>query len=425
MILFCNTQLLLSLLKTFILDFESLNLDPYILDGLDAMNFFEATPIQELAIPKILAGKDLIACAQTGTGKTAAYLLPVIHKMLSKNIRRLNTLILAPTRELAQQIDQQIEGLGYFTGVSSIPIYGGGDGISWVQQKRALDNGAEIIVATPGRLLAQIQSGGINFEHLEHLILDEADRMLDMGFIDDIKKIISFLPKQRQTLMFSATMAPKIKQLAAQVLINPEEIILSLSKPAEGIAQRVYFIEEAQKVEMMKHLLKEVVDDAVIVFASTKEKVKSLGYDLKKAGFSIKAFHSGLVQAERDEIMLDFKNNKIKILVGTDVLSRGIDIENINMVVNYDIAPDAEDYVHRIGRTARAERKGTAVSLISQKDLGKLRRIESLIGYEIEKFPLPESIGETPDWDYKNPPKRDFAGGSGKRPKKKNWRKPS
>ena len=383
------------------------------------MGFKNATPIQQQAIPAILDKKDLIACAQTGTGKTAAYLLPILHNIVSAEVRHLNTLIIAPTRELAQQIDQQVEGFSYFVGISSIPVYGGGDGATWDQQRKALEEGADIIIATPGRLIAMLASGTIKFDHLQHLILDEADRMLDMGFFDDIVKIISYIPKERQTLMFSATMPPKIRQLANKILQNPFEINISIAKPAAGILQQAYVVHDEQKGAVLKHVLKTVQWNSVIIFCSTKEAVKKLDMAFRKGGLPASAFHSDLEQAERELILRGFKNKQITILIGTDVLSRGIDVEGISLVINYDVPPDPEDYVHRVGRTARAETTGTAVTFINERDQRKFQAIENLIGDIITKMPVPEELGPTPE--YK--PESSRSGGGGHKKFQRNGKK--
>ena len=377
--------------------FNDFNFDPKLLDGLLSMGYNKPTPIQEQAIPIILEGKDLIACAQTGTGKTAAYILPILHKIINSDHRHLNTLILAPTRELALQIDQQVEGFAYFISVSSIPVYGGGDGATWDQQKKALKEGADIIIATPGRLMAQLQSGAMNLENMQHLILDEADRMLDMGFHDDIMKIISYLPANRQTLLFSATMPPKIRTLAAKILKDPLQVNIAISKPAEGILQQAYLVYDTQKVGLIKLLLKDKNYSSVIIFASTKESVKKLDRELQRTGLSVKAFHSDLEQEEREVILREFKTRQLQVIIGTDILSRGIDVEGINLVVNYDAPPDPEDYIHRIGRTARGtDTTGTAITFINEVDQPKFFKIESLIGKEVPKIPLPAELGEGP-----------------------------
>ncbi len=377
--------------------FTDFKFEQKLLDGLDAMGFDKPTPIQEQAIPIILNNHDLIACAQTGTGKTAAYVLPILNKIIQHDKQNLNTLIIAPTRELAQQIDQQIEGFGYFVGVSSISVYGGGDGAAFAQQQKAMREGADIIVATPGRLLAMLTSAGsVNMSSLQHLILDEADRMLDMGFYDDIMRIITYLPAKKQTLLFSATMPPKIRTMAQKILNDAKQINIAISKPAEGILQQAYMAYDAQKVALLKHILNEKEHNSVIIFASTKEKVKELNKELYRSGLSIKAFHSDLEQAEREEIMREFKNKNVQILIGTDILSRGIDVDGISLVVNYDVPPDPEDYIHRIGRTARAENTGTAITFINIKDQKRFYEIESLIGKDIDKIPLPVSLGEAP-----------------------------
>lgn len=362
------------------------------------MGFNKPTPIQQQAIPLILAGKDLIACAQTGTGKTAAYILPILNKLVDTEHRHLNTLIIAPTRELAQQIDQQVEGLGYFLGgVSSMSIVGGSDGASWDQQRKAIEEGADIIIATPGRLISFLASGRIDFSHLKHLVLDEADRMLDMGFYDDIVSIIRHLPVKRQTLLFSATMPPKIRTLASRILHEPVEVSIAISKPAEGILQQAYSVFDGQKIPLLKRILKENEHlKSIIIFSNSKDNVKRMGSDLSRAGLSVKAFHSDLEQAEREAVMTQFKNRQLQILIGTDILARGIDVEGIGLVVNYDTPHDAEDYIHRIGRTARAETTGTAVTFINEKDQRRFQRIEKLIGREIPKLPVPTELGEAP-----------------------------
>ncbi len=373
--------------------FEDFHFDARLQDGLSSMGYDKPTPIQEQAIPLISAKHDLIACAQTGTGKTAAYLLPILNNIINSDHRHLNTLIIAPTRELAQQIDQQVEGFAYFTGVSSIPIYGGGDGATWDQQRKALEAGVDIIIATPGRLIAQLASGVIDLKYVQHLVLDEADRMLDMGFHDDIVRIIKALPETKQTLFFSATMPPRIRTLANRILRNPQEVNIAISKPAEGIVQEAYLVRDDQKEKLATKLLKDSDYSSILIFASTKEKVKQLGRLLPKIGLSLKAIHSDLEQTEREEILREFKNKKLKLLIGTDVLSRGIDVEGIGLVINYDVPPDPEDYIHRIGRTARAESTGHAITFINEHDQRRFFQIEKLIGKEIIKTPLPEDIG--------------------------------
>jgi ATP-dependent RNA helicase RhlE len=377
--------------------FKDFNFDSKLLDGLDSMGFDKPTPIQEKTIPLILANKDLIACAQTGTGKTAAYVLPILNKLIHTEHRHLNTLIIAPTRELAQQIDQQVEGLGYFLGgVSSMSIFGGSDGASWDQQRKAMEDGADIIIATPGRLLSFLASGRINFSQLQHLVLDEADRMLDMGFYDDIVSIIRHLPAKRQTLLFSATMPPKIRTLATKILQAPEEVSIAMSKPAEGILQQAYMVYDHQKISLLKKLVAKDDHKSIIIFSNSKENVKKLGADLSRTGMSVKSFHSDLEQFEREAILNQFKNRQLQVIIGTDILSRGIDVEGIGLVINFDTPHDAEDYIHRIGRTARAETTGTAITFINEKDQRKFLQIEKLIGKEINKIPLPAELGEGP-----------------------------
>lgn len=396
--------------------FSEFKFDDRLQQGLESMGFNKPTPIQQQAIPVILSGKDVIACAQTGTGKTAAYILPVINKMIDADHRHLNTLVIAPTRELAQQIDQQIEGFAYFTGVSSIPVYGGGDGAAWDQQKKALEFGADIIIATPGRLIALLASGTIDLSFLQHLILDEADRMLDMGFYDDIIRIISYLPKQRQTLLFSATMPPKIRALANKILTNPEEINIAIAKPAAGIVQQAYVVYDQQKGALLKHVLKTVSWNSVIIFSSTKEMVKKLDGSFQRAGLPAKAFHSDLEQLEREQILRAFKNKQVNILIGTDVLSRGIDVEGISLVINWDVPPDPEDYVHRVGRTARAENTGVAITFVNERDQRRFASIENLIGTEINKLPLPAELGEAPAYSPMEKRREAFKGRGRRKP---------
>ena len=354
------------------------------MEGVSSMGFVTPTPIQAEAIPVILKGQDIIACAQTGTGKTGAYLLPVLEHISTINKHQISTLILAPTRELAQQIDQQVEGLAYFTGISSIAVFGGGDGIAYEQQRRGIQNDVNIIVATPGRLIAHLNSGIVKLNHLSHLILDEADRMLDMGFYDDIMKIVSYLPKKRQTLMFSATMPGRIRTLAKTILHNPYQVNIAMSQPAVGIDQQIYRVHDGQKTPLLLNILKTGSYKSVIIFASRKEIVKSLAKELKSARMKVSAFHSDLEQREREEILLEFKNKELPVIVGTDALSRGIDVEGIDLVMNYDVPGDPEDYVHRIGRTARAETTGTAITFVNHRDERKLKSIEALIDKPIQ-----------------------------------------
>ena len=363
------------------------------------MGYTKATPIQEQAIPLILAKKDLIACAQTGTGKTASYLLPVLQHISTTDKKYTKALILAPTRELAQQIDQQVEGLAYFAGISSIAVYGGGDGMIYEQQRRAMIDGVDIIIATPGRLIAQLASGVIKLEHVEYLILDEADRMLDMGFYDDLLRIIGYLPVKRQTLLFSATMPSKIRKLANTILKDPEHINIALSQPAVGILQQVYMTYDNQKIRLITGLLKTGDFKSVLIFASRKETVKELNKTLRREGVQVEAFHSDLEQEQRENILRQFKSRQLPVIIGTDVLSRGIDVEGISLVINYDVPPDPEDYIHRIGRTARAENTGTAITFVNERDQKRFSFIENLIGREIERVALPEVLGEGPAYE--------------------------
>lgn len=378
------------------MDFKEFNFNPELLEGLLAMGFKNATPIQIQAIPIITANKDLIACAQTGTGKTGAFLLPIMNLLTQKSDRHNSVLILTPTRELAQQIDLQVEALSYFTNISSLTVYGGGDGAAYLNQKQSMKDGVDIIIATPGRLISHLASGALKLDKLEHLVLDEADRMLDMGFYDDIMKIVNYLPQKRQTVMFSATMPPKIRKLAGALLHEPEQISLAISKPAEGINQQVYLIHDNKKVPLLTELLKSAEYNRIIVFAGRKEQVKELGKVFRKLGLKAEAFHSDLEQQQREAIMLDFKNGKCDVLIGTDVLSRGIDVTGIDLVINYDAPQDPEDYIHRIGRTARAATTGTAITFVNGKDKRRLANIEKLIERSIDRIPLPEHLGEAP-----------------------------
>lgn len=400
--------------------FDELPLADEILDALDAMNFEQCTPIQEKTIPVLLEGKDLIGVAQTGTGKTAAYLLPVLSKLHDGNYPKdaINCVIMSPTRELAQQIDQQVEGFAYFMPISSVAVYGGNDGARFEQERKGLSLGADIIIATPGRLISHIATGNVDLSKVSFFILDEADRMLDMGFHDDIMKIVSYLPKERQTVMFSATMPENIQKLAKSILNNPEEIKIAVSKPAKNIKQSAYLCYEDMKQRIIEKILKEDDLDKVIVFASSKLKVKEMARTLSRCGLNVGAMHSDLTQAERDEIMYNFKNGKINILVATDIISRGIDIDDIQMVINYDVPRDAEDYVHRIGRTARANRTGQAITLVCPHDFKYLAKIEKLIGASIEKPKLPEGCGESPE--YKPNSEHGDKGGKNNRRRKGN-----
>ena len=383
--------------------FEELALHPQLLEAIDYMGFKEATPIQEKAIPIILDNKDILACAQTGTGKTGAFVLPILHKLIGKEDNFINTLIVVPTRELAIQIEQQIQGISYGLSIGSQTVYGGGDGKDFDVQKDALKNGTDIIVATPGKLLSHLKMGYVNFNHVQHLVLDEADRMLDMGFIEDLATIISFLPENHQTLMFSATMPNEIRQLAKKITKNPVEISLDISKPAEGVDQNVYMAFDEQKDKLLDHILKGRVDyDSIIIFSSTKSKVQDIVKALKKNGYAAKGISSNLEQSEREEVLRGFRSKRIRILVATDVMSRGIDIKEINMVINYDVPGDAEDYVHRVGRTARANTTGEAFTLVNPKDIAKFRRIEQLIHTEFEKLQPPAELGEGPSWKSKS-----------------------
>jgi len=371
------------------------------MSAIDAIGFEKPTPVQTASIPIIMGRKDLIACAQTGTGKTAAFVLPLIHNILSGSGKshKIKALIISPTRELAVQIDQQLEGFAYFASFSSAAVYGGGTGTAFEMEKKAMREGADVIVATPGRLISHINLGYVDFSELQTLILDEADRMLDMGFMPDLQKIINYLPAKRQTLMFSATMPSEIRKLAHKVMSAPEEVNIAVSKPAENVLQIAYMVYDNQKTELIKTLL-EGKDElkSVLIFSSTKSGVKELELALRKLKLNVKAIHSDLEQEQRNEVLRGFKNRQIRILVATDIVSRGIDVDNISLVINYNVPSDAEDYVHRVGRTARAEKTGVAITFINQKEVGSFKRIEKFIGSEIRKMPLPSNFEAGPEY---------------------------
>ena len=404
--------------------FQEFNFNKDLLEGIELIGFKEATPIQIQAIPIIQQGKDIIASAQTGTGKTAAFLLPIIDKIIrGKQNGHTKALVIVPTRELAIQIDQNMDGFAYFTPISSIAVYGGGDAKLYVQEKNALSAGAEIIICTPGRMISHLNMGYVKLSQLDFLVLDEADRMLDMGFYSDIMKIISFLPKKRQTLLFAATMPTKIRGLAQRILSSPAEINIAISKPPEKIIQQAYVLHESKKRALVKYLLKKKKDKTVIVFCSTKLSAKTLRRTLARLDFLVEDIHSDLDQSMRKQVLADFKSRKINILVATDILSRGIDIEDLDMVINYDVPHDAEDYVHRIGRTARAESDGEAITLVTPQERYKFKQIEKLLGKPVPKVLLPKHIEEMPEAKREsssNKKKRVFRK---KRPKRNRKRK--
>lgn len=386
------------------MDFYDLDLNDNVLDALDAMNFFECTPIQEHAIPPILEGRDIIGVAQTGTGKTAAYLLPILSMLDDGGYPQdaINCIIMSPTRELAQQIDQAMQGFAYYTpGLSSVAVYGGNDGIRYEQEKRAMQQGANVLIATPGRLISHLSLGNIDLSRVSFFILDEADRMLDMGFCDDIMTIAKYLPKERQTIMFSATMPDDIIQLAHNILHDPLQIKLAVSKPAEGIHQSAYICYEAQKLHILEYMFKQKVPKRVIIFAGSKLKVKDIALTLQRRGYNCEAMHSDLEQSQRDEVMFKFKSQQVDILIATDIVSRGIDIDDIQMVINFDVPRDAEDYVHRIGRTARAGLEGQAVTLVGEKDQYAFKTIEQFLKKEVKKNDVPEELDEVPTYTGK------------------------
>ncbi|MFI3278583.1 MAG: DEAD/DEAH box helicase, partial [Rikenellaceae bacterium] len=399
--------------------FEDLDLDYDVLDAIAEMGFETMTPVQEQTIPVILEGADLIGCAQTGTGKTAAYALPLLSMLMDARNRadydptRVKSIIMVPTRELAMQIDTQLQGFSYYLPISTTVVYGGGDGKTWDVQRRGLNSGADIVVATPGRLLAHLE-GGVDLSGVEHFILDEADRMLDMGFFDDIMKVINKTPASRQTILFSATLPPKIRQLSKQILNSPREINIAISKPNESIEQGIYVCHEAQKMGIVSSIFDNFSpDDKAIIFSSSKLKVKDLAFQFKRMKLNVGAMHSDLEQSKREEVMLAFKNGRINILVATDIVARGIDIDDIALVVNYDVPHDPEDYIHRIGRTGRASASGRAITFVNVAEQGKFHRIEQFIERSVNQLPLPAEVGEAPAYNPSAAPKQGRGKGRG------------
>ena len=402
--------------KKYILKFTDFEFDSRLVEGIEASGYEDATPVQEQVIPLVLAGKDVIASAQTGTGKTAAFLLPLINNIISAPFdhNSITALIIVPTRELAVQIAQHMEGLSYFTSVSSIAVYGGGDGNAFVQEKKALSAGADVVVCTPGKMLSHINMGYVKLQGLKYLVLDEADRMLDMGFYDDIMRIINALPPKRQNLLFSATMPHKIRDLARKILHQPVEINISISKPNEKIVQLAYMVYDTQKIPLVKHILLAKNFDSVLVFCSSKISVKQLTRELKRTNLAVEEIHSDLEQEKREEVLMHFKSGRIKVLVATDILSRGIDIDNIGLVINYDVPHDGEDYVHRIGRTARAAAEGSAITFVSVKEQRKLAAIEKLLGKPVPKGEVPAQFGEAPAYTPNQSTFKSASKGTGK-----------
>ena len=392
--------------------FEETYLNDNILDALYDMRFEEMTPIQERCIPEILDGYDVLGVAQTGTGKTAAYLLPILSQLDDEEFPKdaINCVIMSPTRELAQQIDQAMQGFGYYLDdVSSVAVYGGNDGGRYDQEVRSMRLGADVLIATPGRLLSHLKVGNLDLSRCSFFVLDEADRMLDMGFIDDIIKIVQELPQSCQRIMFSATMPPKIRELAVTLLHNPVEVKIAVSRPAEKIQQSAYVCYDPQKLKIINHIFKSGDLKRVIIFSGKKERVKDITRSLKQMHINCGQMHSDLSQQERDEVMYRFKAGMTDVLVATDIVARGIDIDDIRIVINYDVPHDAEDYVHRIGRTARADRDGVAITFVNETDMQRFHQIEHFLGKEVTKNPLPEGLGEGPEYT--------------KRPKKPNTRR--
>ena len=398
--------------------FDELELNNSVLDALYDMRFEKCTPVQEKCIPEILNGNDVLGVAQTGTGKTAAYLLPILSKLDDGNYpeKAINCLIMSPTRELAQQIDQAMQGFGYYlNGVSSVAVYGGNDGNRYDQELKSLQLGADVVIATPGRLISHISLGNVDLSKVSFFILDEADRMLDMGFSDDILKIAKKLPQSCQTIMFSATMPDKIEELAKTLLKNPKVIKLAVSKPAEKIKQSAYVCYETQKMGIIKDIFKSDDLKRVIIFCGSKMKVKQVAGALQRKHINCGEMHSDLDQAMRDEVMFKFKSGQFDVLVATDIVARGIDIDDISMVINYDVPHDAEDYVHRIGRTARAAREGSAITFVSDDDIYYFQQIEKFLGKQVDKTPLPEGLGEGPEYKSAGKPKRGTSAKSRRR----------
>lgn len=403
--------------------FTEFGFDDRLMEGIEASNYQQATPIQEQAIPPILKGQNVLAFAQTGTGKTAAFLLPLINRLLTGggSSNGISAMVIVPTRELAIQISQHLEGLSYFTDVSSVAVYGGGDGNNFVQEKKALTLGADIVVCTPGKMMAHIKMGYVKLETLKYLVLDEADRMLDMGFYDDIMFIINRLPEKRQTLLFSATMAPKIKVLARNILKDPVEISIAMSKPPDRILQQAFMVYDEQKIPLIQFLLKEKQYKGVLIFCSSKIKVKELARDLRRVGIKAGEIHSDLEQDKREEVLMQYRSERLRVLVATDILGRGIDIDHIDLIINFDVPNDGEDYVHRIGRTARAEATGSAFTFVNPKDQRKFQAIEKLIAKEVDKVSIPEHLGQQPGYNPASRsapgPKRRFYKNTGNRHK--------
>lgn len=400
------------------MDFYDLDLSDNTLDAIDAMGWTSCTPIQEKCIPEIIKGKDVLGIAQTGTGKTAAYLLPILSMLDEEDFpeESINCVIMSPTRELAQQIDQAMQGFSYYMdSVSSVAVYGGNDGSRYDQEYKSMKMGADVIIATPGRLISHINMGNVDLSKVSFFVLDEADRMLDMGFYEDIISIAKLLPTSCQTIMFSATMPQKIEDLAKNILKNPAIIKLAVSKPAEKIKQMACVCHENQKIGVLKDIFKTYGQKRVIIFSSSKLKVKEINKNLRMHNINSGEMHSDLMQSQRDEVMYAFKTGQVDVLVATDIVARGIDIDDISMVINFDVPHDSEDYVHRIGRTARADHDGIAITLVRGKEVGKFMQIEKFLGHEVDKIPLPKGLGKAPEYKVIEERKRKRDSGKGKR----------
>lgn len=403
--------------------FEEFGFVAALMEGVDSIGYEKATPIQEQAIPFIMQGKDIIASAQTGTGKTAAFLLPVTNNIITnKQNEHIKCLVIVPTRELAIQIDQQMQGFAYFTNVSSIPVYGGTDGSVFANEMKSLTDGVDMVICTPGRMLSHLNMGYVDLSELKYLVLDEADRLLDMGFHDDIVKMMTFLPEHCQKMLFSATMPGAIRQLARKILVNPVEINIASSKPAERVKQEAYIVYDTQKTPLIQLLLGEKKLQSILIFCSTKEKTKLLTRELKRLKLSADEIHSDIEQQARENVLNRFKSRNLNILVATDILSRGIDIEDIDLIINYDVPHDAEDYIHRVGRTARAASEGEAITLIGEKDHRRFAAIETFIGKPIDKVKVPVKLGDCPEY---NPVKKNKEKRKWKQGKKNNTSKKS
>ncbi|GAA5520929.1 DEAD-box ATP-dependent RNA helicase CshA [Fodinibius salicampi] len=386
-----------------LLSFEQFTLNEKLSLGLQDLNYTDPTPIQEECIPLILNGRDVIGAAQTGTGKTGAFVIPLIQRIMENPSEHTQALILSPTRELAQQIEEQIFALGYHTGVSSATVTGGSD---YGTQVKAIRAGVDIIVATPGRLIDQMKVLDLDFSHLNYLVLDEADRMLDMGFLPDVMKIVKKLPEERQTMLFSATMVEEVQKVVDQVMKNPAEVEFEVSKPAESVDQQIYFVHPKQKLKLFEKLFDADKYETAIVFCATKRGTDEVERMLKKRGVDAVSMHGDRDQKERNEALRLFKNRSHPVMVATDVLSRGIDIDDVSLIVNFDVPNNPEDYIHRIGRTGRYDKSGTAITFVSNKDKKYYHSIKEVVGDQLSVKELPEEKNESQGNDRQSREKR-------------------